>query len=214
MANEIYIYDAIGESFWEAGVTDKSFRDDLRKFKDTDPITVRVNSPGGSVSHAVAIKTMLDQWKGPVSIQIDGLAASAASYISMAGQHVTIAEGSLFMIHNPWSMIAGDAKELRKAADMLDKLGVSLTKAYADRSGKDMAELANMMDETTWLTADEAVEHGFVHAKVDELAQAFVIPESFGFKNVPQPAEPPKQRVQNRLAAMERQVQLTRAAIA
>src|SRR5574338_262904 len=106
MPQELWIYDVIGESFWESGVTAKGVRDELAKMKDTDPMTVRIKSPGGAVDHAVAIKTLLDQWKGLVSVQIDGLAASAASYIAMAGSHISIAEGSLFMIHNPWTMVA------------------------------------------------------------------------------------------------------------
>lgn len=212
MANELYIYDVIGESFWESGVTDKSVRDELKGMKAGDPLSVRVNSPGGSVSHAVAIKTMIEQWKGPVSIQIDGLAASAASYISMArnASEVTIADGSLFMIHNPWSGVIGDAKTMRKEADVLDKLGGDLVKAYADRTGIDAAQLAQMMDEETWLTADEAVAQGFATAKVEVAAAAFVIPEAMGFKHVPQqvPTAEPQKRPANSIAAMKRRLEL------
>lgn len=207
---EIFIYDAIGSSFWEEGVTDKSVRDELKKFRNDEPLTVRINSPGGSVNHAVAIKTMLDQWKGPVNIQIDGLAASAASFIAMAGQHASIAEGSLLMIHNPWSSGAGDARDFRKMADLLDKLGGSLVKAYEARTGKSTEELQSMMDEETWLTADEAVEMGFVHEKIAESAAAFAIPATFGFKHPPKPAEQPKQRIENKLAIYQRTLDLAK----
>lgn len=213
MANELWIYDVIGESFWESGVTAKSVRDELAKFKDTDPLLVRIKSPGGAVDHAVAIKTMLDQWKGPVSVQIDGLAASAASYIAMSGENTTIAEGSLFMIHNPWTLAAGDARQLRKTADVLEKLGDSLTKAYAKRTGKSTEELTELMNAETWFTADEAVEGGFANGKTDEPAMAFEIPAAMGFKNNPKPPKEPEQRAANRLAILQRQLDLTRAAL-
>lgn len=212
MPNELYIYDVIGESFWESGVTDKSVRDELKGFKANDDLSVRINSPGGSVSHAVAIKTMIEQWKGVVSIQIDGLAASAASYIAMArnAAEVTIADGSLFMIHNPWSGIIGDAKAMRKEADLLDKLGGDLAKAYAEKTGIDVAKLTAMMDEETWLNADEAVEMGFATSKIETAAAAFAVPAMFGFKNVPNKAAiaEPKQRPHNSLEAMKRRLEL------
>lgn len=217
MANELWIYDVIGSGFFESGVTDKSVRDEMKKFKAGEPLTVRVNSPGGSVSHAVAIKTMIEQWKGPVSIQIDGLAASAASYIAMARNagEVTIADGSLFMIHNPWSGVIGDAKTMRKEAEVLDKLGSDLAKAYADRTKIDAAELQQMMDEETWLTADEAVAKKFVSAKIEVAAAAFVIPEAMGFKHPPElaPKAEPKQRAANAIAAAQRTIDMARAAI-
>lgn len=213
MANELWIYDVIGESFWESGVTAKSVRDELAKFDKDSEILVRIKSPGGAVDHAVAIKTMLDQWKGPVNVQIDGLAASAASFIAMAGENITIAEGSLFMIHNPWTVVAGNATELRKVADIIDKLGVDLTKSYAKRSGKTAEELAQLMDAETWYTADEAIEHGFADSKVDEHLEAVVIPAIMGFKHPPQPAKEPEQRPANRLAVLQRQVDLDKAAL-
>lgn len=215
MLNELWIYDVIGESFFESGVTDKSVRDELKKFKDTEPLTVRINSPGGSVSHAVAIKTMLDQWKGPVYVQIDGLAASAASFIAMAGQQSSIAEGSLLMIHHPWTMAVGNATDMRKTADVLDKLGSSLQRAYEKRTGKSADEIAAMMEAETWLTADEAVEMGFVSEKIEVEAAAFTIPTAMGFKHPPEqaPKVEPKQRAENSIAAMQRRIDLARAVI-
>ena len=196
---------------WESGVTDKGVRDELAQFDKNEPLMVRVNSPGGAVHHAVAIKTMLDQWKGPVSVQIDGLAASAASYIAMAGEHITIAEGSLFMIHNPLTMVAGHANDLRKVADILDKLGGDLTKAYAKRTGKAVDEIAALMDAESWYTADEAVAFGFADAKIEEHAEAVAIPAFMGFKHAPAPAAEPKQRPANRLAVLQRQVDLAKS---
>jgi ATP-dependent Clp protease, protease subunit len=215
MPNELWIYDVIGRGFFEEGVTDVSVRDELKKFKDTEPLLVRINSPGGSVAHAVSIKTQLEQWKGEVNIQIDGLAASAASFIAMAGKQVAIAEGSLFMVHHPMTMVAGNAKEMRKAAELLDKLGLSLQKAYEKRSGKTAAEMTAMMDEETWLTADEAVEHGFADAKTEEKAVAFAIPAEMGFKHPPDLSlvVEPKIRPNNSIAVLQRRVELARAAV-
>lgn len=215
MPNELWIYDVIGESFFESGVTDKSVRDELKKMKDTEPLTVRINSPGGSVAHAVAIKTMLDQWKGPVSVQIDGLAASAASFIAMAGQHSTIAEGSLLMIHHPWTMAVGNASDMRKTAEVLDKLGSSLQRAYEKRTGKSADEISAMMEAETWLTADEAVEMGFVTEKIEVAAAAYEIPATMGFKHPPEktPIVEPKPRPENSIAAMQRRIDMARTAI-
>jgi ATP-dependent Clp protease, protease subunit len=215
MPNELYIYDVIGESFFESGVTDKSVRDELKKFKNTEPLDVRINSPGGSVFHAVAIFTMLSQWKGHVNIQIDGLAASAASYIAMAGDNVTMAEGGMLMIHNPWSMAVGNAEDMRKAADMLDKVGGNLVKAYVARTGKSADDIASLMEAETWLSVDEALEHGFIHAKIEERAAAFVIPIAMGFRHPPEqtPQVEPKQRSVNSIAAMQRRIDLARACV-
>lgn len=212
MANELYIYDVIGSGFFEAGVTDKSVRDELKKFKAGEPLDVRINSPGGSVHHAVAIKTMIEQWNGPVTMQIDGLAASAASFIAMARnvEHVSMADASLFMIHNPWSGVVGDASDMRKEADVLDKLGGNLAQAYADRTGKSLVEISKMMDDETWLTADEAVEMGFVSSKTSESAMAFVIPAAMGFKKAPAATVDPTQRPHNSLAAARRRLELAR----
>lgn len=213
MPNELWIYDVIGSGFFEAGVTDKSVRDELAKFKNTEPLLVRINSPGGDVMQAVAIKTMLDQWKGGVSIQIDGLAASAASYIATAGAKCTMADGAMYMIHNPWTIAVGDSRDMRKQADVLDKIGGKLVDAYSRRAGKDSKAIQKMLDEETWLTSDEAVEQGFADEVIKETAAAYAIPVAMGFKHPPQDPKEPTQRTVNKLAALQRQLDLTRNGI-
>lgn len=210
MPNELWIYDVIGSGFFESGVTDKSVRDDLAKFKNTEPLLVRINSPGGDVMQAVAIKTMIDQWKGRVEVQIDGLAASAASYIATAGAKVTMADGAMYMIHNPWTIAVGDARDMRKQADVLDKIGSKLIDAYARKTGKGHDDLQKMLDEETWLTSDEAVEQGFADEVIKETAMAFAIPAAMGFKHPPAEPKAPRQRPANKLAALQRQLDLTR----
>jgi ATP-dependent Clp protease protease subunit len=212
MANELWIYDVIGEGLFESGVTAKGVRDELAKFDKNKPIEMRLNTPGGSMREAMAIHTMLSQWKAGVNAQIDALAASAGSIIALAAQDISIVDGAFYMIHRPYMMAVGHADEMRSAGDYLDKAQGELTKIYAKRTGKTHDELNAMMDAETWLTADEAIAHGFVNRKAKgvELAAMAAIPEAFNFKHPPKPAEPPKQRAANRLAAMQRQLDLAK----
>ena len=160
MANELWIYDTIGEGFFSAGVTAKAVRDDLAKMDTKQRLTVRINSPGGDVFEAVAINALLSEWKGGVDVQVDGLAASAASYIATVGDKVTMAEGSMLMIHDPWTVAVGNAEEMQRAADTLDKIADNLVGAYSRKSGLASAEVRDIMRAETWLTADEAVAKG------------------------------------------------------
>jgi ATP-dependent Clp protease, protease subunit len=212
MANELWIYDIIGEGFFESGVTGKSVRDELAKMDKNEAVNVRINSPGGDVFEAVAIRAQLEQWPAGVNVQVDGLAASAASYIATVGDNVTMAEGSMFMVHDPWTVAMGNAAEMQKAAATLDKIADSLAGAYARKSGKTDAEVRETMRAETWMTVDEAMAYGLADAKSEERAAAFAIPKAFGFKHPPKPAETPKQRATNQLAARQRQLDLTRAA--
>lgn len=211
MSNELWIYDVIGAGFFEAGVTAKSVRDELAKMDRKKSIMVRINSPGGDVFDAVAIRTQLAQWPAGVDVQIDGLAASAAGYIATVGRQVTMAQGGHFMIHDPWSIAIGNAADMRKQADFLDKVADSLVTAYSGKTGKSADEIREVMKAETWFNLDEAISYGLVNESAEESAAAFTIPEAFGFKNPPAPAEPAKQRNVNRIAAMQRQIDLARA---
>lgn len=212
MANELWIYDIIGEGFFESGVTAKSVRDELAGMDKKQRVHVRVNSPGGDVFEAVAIRAQLEQWAAGVDVSVDGLAASAASYIATVGESVSMAEGSMFMVHDPWTVAIGNAAEMQKAAATLDKIADSLVGAYSRKSGKSADEVRDTMRAETWMTADEAIAYGLADAKSESAAAAFAIPKAFGFKHPPQPAQPPKQRSHNRIAAMQRQLDLTRRA--
>src|SRR5690606_35769460 len=123
--------------------------------------TVRINSPGGDVFAGVSIMNMLKDREGEVTGIVDGLAASIASVIAMAGDKVIMNTGSMMMIHNAWSMAVGDSNELRKLADQLDKIGDSIIDVYATRTGLSKDELKAMLDAETWMGAEEAVELGF-----------------------------------------------------
>lgn len=209
MSNELYIYDVIGEGFFESGVTAKGVRDELAKLSKKDPITVRINSPGGSVFEAVAIRAQLEQWPGGVNVVVDGLAASAASYIATVGDSVSMVEGSMLMIHDPWTLAVGNAAEMQKAAETLDKIAESLVGAYSKKSGKDAATVRQTMKDETWLTVDDAISYGLADSKEEGVsAMACEIPKVFGFKHPPSQPEPPKQRPKNELAALRRRLEL------
>ena len=164
---EIQLYDEIG-SF---GITAKDFATDLKNLGEVREISLRVNSPGGSVFDGNAIYNMLKQHPAKVTAYIDGLAASMASVIVMAADHVVMPENALMMIHNPWSMSMGDAEALRKDADLLDKVKTTLLLAYG-RSMMTDQEISQMMDDETWLTGAEALEMGFADEVVEEVAMA------------------------------------------
>lgn len=160
----VYLYDAIvateEEAEWYGGVSAQSFVKQLAGL-EADTIHLRINSPGGSVFAGRAMETALRQHSAKVIVYVDGLAASAASFVAMAGDEIEMAQGAFFMIHKAWSMALGNSDELRKEADLLDKVDGSLAKTYHDRTGLPEDELAEMMAAETWLDADEAVAKGF-----------------------------------------------------
>lgn len=203
MANELWIYDTIGEGFFSAGVTAKAVRDDLAKMDTKQRLTVRINSPGGDVFEAVAINALLSEWKGGVDVQVDGLAASAASYIATVGDKVTMAEGSMLMIHDPWTVAFGNAEEMQRAADTLDKIAENLVGAYSRKSGLASAEVRDIMRAETWLTADEAVAKGFASAIGGDKAKACAVSPMFGYKRMPTTlaGEEPQAQVDKRTPA-------------
>lgn len=171
---EISIYDEIG--FGE--VTAKYFLAELKKYKGQH-IDLRINSVGGSVIEGTAIYNSLRRHKGGLTVHVDGLAASMASVIAMAGEEVVMAENAMLMIHNPWSLSVGDADDLRKEADVLDKIKNTLVNAYARKTGMEASTIASMMDEETWLDATEAVAMGFADEIEDGIeAAASITPEA------------------------------------
>lgn len=160
---EISIYDEIGG--W--GVTAKEFMDELKAVGDVSSITLRINSPGGSVFDGMAIFNRIKQHPAEVTAYIDGLAASMASVIAMAADKVVMPENAMMMIHNPWTFAHGDAEELRDSAELLDKIKTTMLSAYSNKSGLSNDEIAAIMDEETWLTGQEAVEMGFADVSED-----------------------------------------------
>lgn len=158
---EILIYDDIGESFWAEGVTAAGVIEQLEAI-DAQTINVRINSYGGQVFEGLGIFNALERHPARVVTHVDGIAASIASIIALAGDEVRMAKNALLMIHNPHGGVLGEAKDMRKMADTLDKVAASLVGVYARRTGKKVAEIQAWMDEETYFDADEALEYGFI----------------------------------------------------
>ena len=163
----IHLYDEVGAF----GAGSKDFLADLGKLEGQH-IHLRINSPGGSVIEGTAIYNALRRHTGGLTVHIDALAASMASVIAMAGAPVYMADNALMMIHNPWTVSMGDSEQLRREADLLDKLKSTLVNAYKRKSGMEEEEIAQMMDKETWLDAVEAVALGFADAIEEGVAAA------------------------------------------
>lgn len=162
---EIFIYDVIGWPFVDAF----ELVNYLSGIKG-GTITVRINSPGGDVFDGMAIYHALQQSKARVVTRIEGLASSIASVVSLGGSEVQARKGAMMMIHEPWTVLAGNQHELREVADVLDKISGNLLDAYYDKTGQGKRELKEMMKNETWFTAKEAKERGLVDTIVDASA--------------------------------------------
>lgn len=154
----VYIYDVIGG--WYGGVDAQAFAQLLSAIT-ADTIHVRINSPGGDVFDGRAIATALKAHHAKVIAHIDGLAASSASWIALAADEVKIAQGAFFMIHNAWTTVMGDKRDMNDSAKLLEKIDGSFVKDYAKRTGQKESQIVEWMDAETWFTADEAVKYGF-----------------------------------------------------
>lgn len=153
------------ESWFDDDVTPQIFKDELNS--DSGDITVWINSPGGDCIAAAQIYNMLMDYKGNVTVKIDGIAASAASVIAMAGTKVLVSPVSMLMIHNPMTVAYGNSAEMQKAIDMLGSVKDSILNAYEIKTGLSRTKLSHLMDAETWMDANKAIELGFA----DELMQ-------------------------------------------
>lgn len=167
-AGEVYIYGPIvGNKWYDDDVTPKSLKKEIDALGDIETLYVRINSPGGSVFAGNAIYNIIRRVDAEVVVTIDGLAASAASIIAMSGDKVIIAKNGMLMIHDAWTFAIGNAKELRKTADVLDQIQKALVAVYHDKTGLPKNEIIAMLDEETWMDAEEAKKLGFVD-QIDE----------------------------------------------
>ena len=147
------------ESWFDDDVTPKLFKDEL--LSGSGPITLWLNSPGGDCIAASQIYSMLMDYEGDVTIKVDGIAASAASVIAMAGTKVLMAPTALMMIHNPMTLAYGNKDEMNKAIEMLDEVKESIINAYEIKTGMSRAKISHLMDSETWMNANKAIEMGF-----------------------------------------------------
>ena len=174
------LYGTIAEESWfDDDVTPKMFRDEL--FADTGPVTVWLNSPGGDCIAASQIYSMLMDYPGEVTVNIDGIAASAASVIAMAGTKVLMAPTALMMIHNPATMAFGDHNDMKAAVKMLDEVKQSIINAYSLRTGLSDEELSRMMEAETWMNARKAIALGFADGMLEDSKRAVSDMAAFSF---------------------------------
>lgn len=165
-ARTLFLNGTIAEESWfDDDVTPQLFKDELNA--GSGDITVWINSPGGDCVAAAQIYNMLMDYKGNVTVKIDGIAASAASVIAMAGTKVLMSPVSMMMIHNPMTVAFGDSAEMQKAIEMLGSVKDSIINAYEIKTGLSRTKLSHLMNAETWMDANKAVELGFA----DEIMQ-------------------------------------------
>ena len=184
---DIYIFDEIGMY----GVTAQDFIGEIKELKNT-PINLRINSLGGDVFNGMAIYNVIKKREAKTTVYIEGIAASIATIIALGADEVVMSENSLFMIHNAWGGTMGDAKDMRKSAETLEKISTELTEIYVKKTGLSYDVVSNMMDEETWLNSEEAYELGFV----DTISDAIKVAAKYDvskFKNIT------NEQVQNKL---------------
>lgn len=156
----LFLNGTIAEDSWfDDDVTPQLFKDEL--FAESGNVTIWINSPGGDCVAAAQIYNMLMDYKGNITIKIDGIAASAASVIAMAGTKVLMSPVSMMMIHNPATVAWGDTAEMQKAIDMLSEVKESIINAYEIKTGMGRSKLSHLMDAESWMNANKAVELGF-----------------------------------------------------
>jgi ATP-dependent Clp protease, protease subunit len=159
---ELLLYGYIAESsWWDDVVSSKQFAKDLKDLGDIKNLTVRINSGGGDVFAGHAIYQLLNDHPANVIVKVDGLAASAASVVAMAGNEIIVPATSFMMIHNPSSVAWGEAKDFEKMAETLNVIKDGIVNAYVAKTGKDKKAISKMMDEETWMTGEDAVKEGF-----------------------------------------------------
>jgi len=185
---DVYIFDEIGTY----GVTAQEFINDIKDLKDL-PLNLRINSLGGDVFDGMAMYNVIKRREAKTTVYIEGIAASIATIIALGADEVVMAENSLFMIHNAWGGTMGEAKDMRKTAETLDKISGELTDIYRKKTGLSYDVLSEMMDEETWLNAEEAFELGFVDTISDSIKVAAKYDVS-KFKNITQ------EEIQNKLS--------------
>ncbi len=199
---EIWLYGTIGQDWFGDGVTAKTFAADLKKLGAVANIDLRINSDGGVVTDARAMYNLLVEHKAKVHVHIDGIAASAASFLAMAGSEITISEGGFVMIHNARSVTVGDANDHRRMVTVLDQVNQTIVDTYVARTKQDERKVTKWMNDETWFTGKEAVAAGFADNIVENMKVAASLAHSEMFKNVPAALRPNCVSARAAIAAM------------
>lgn len=179
---ELILYGIIDR--W-GDIDPRAVRDELKELGDVAELHVRINSEGGSIFDGLAVYNTLKGHSAKIVVHVDGMALSMASVIAMAGDEIVMAEGAMLMIHNPLWLAAGEAEDMRQAADVMDKLKDQLVGIYAGRTGQPTADIASLMDAETWFTAEEAIALGFADRQEDRMAIAATF-DPHKFRNLPE----------------------------
>jgi ATP-dependent Clp protease protease subunit len=187
---DVYLYGVVGSSIWDDGISAKQFADDLKALGKIKTIHLRINSEGGDVFDGKAMYTLLAEHDARVIAHIDGLAASAASYIAMAADEIEMSESAFMMIHNARGVVMGGGDEMRRMADLLDQVDASIVDVYASRTKQDKQKIKKWMADETWFTASEAVQHKFADRMVGNMAIAASVRDPKLFKNLPASLRP------------------------
>lgn len=181
--------EIVSDPWMDTDTSASQFRDLLKQIGDAKTINLHINSPGGDVFEGVAIYNMLKQSKAQIHVYVDGLAASIASVIAMAGDTIYMPANSMLMIHNPWTFGQGNADDFRKLADDMDKIAESMKTSYLSKSNGKIDEdtLSELMDQETWLTAKEAVDYGLADEVLEpvQMAACLTEKEAKKFKHAP-----------------------------
>jgi len=200
----LYVYDILDSWF---GVSAADFSKELTAAQGKT-VHLHINSPGGDVFEGRAMAAAISAHDAPVIAHIDGLVASAATYLAMAAKEVRMTDGGMFMIHESMSLGFGNATELRELADLLEKIDGTIAATYVQRTGKDLAQVQAWMAAETWFTAQEALDNGFVDAIEPSSQKASNKWDLSGFKNAPKLPEPSQADLDE---LMRNQVALNRA---
>ena len=181
---ELILYGSIGsDEYWD-DISDKAFKQDIENLGDVENITLHINSPGGSVFSAVAIANTLKNHKAKITANIDGLAASAATIITSACDTVKMPKNALFMVHNPITFAYGNNQDMQKTLEMLNKVKNSIIETYLNKAKTDKETLSELMDNETWMSAEEAKEYGFIDEILDENVEKEVIENKLIINNM------------------------------
>jgi ATP-dependent Clp protease protease subunit len=213
-AGKVYIYDVIDRDW---GASAKALIDALTPMAGQS-VELHINSPGGDVFEARAMVAAVRAHGGKVTTYIDGLAASAATYLALAGDEVHMSDGSLFMVHNSWTLSWGNKHEMRTTADLLDKIDGTIASDYANKTGASAEQIAAWMDAETWFTATEAQAAGFVD-QIDGASDGGKAARwnLSAYANAPKPTADPEQvalAAQAQADAAERLTRLNRSRLA
>ena len=181
---KLILYGSIGsDEYWD-NISDKAFKQDIENLGDVENIILHINSPGGSVFSAVAIANTLKNHKAKITANIDGLAASAATIITSACDTVKMPKNALFMIHNPITFAYGNNQDMQKTLEMLNKVKNSIIETYLNKAKTDKETLSELMDNETWMSAEEAKEYGFIDEILDENVEKEVIENKLIINNM------------------------------